>query len=68
MAMTLRLSPTEDEALTRLARSFRTSKNLAAATAIDLLAPREDHADFVRTSTQGLLHRYDSLMQRLAEA
>lgn len=65
--MTLRLSPTEDEALTRLARSFRTSKNLAAAKAIDVLAPRENHAEFVRSATERLMGRYDGLMRRLAE-
>lgn len=67
MAMTLRLSPTEDESLTRLARSFRLSKNLAAAAAIDLAAPKPDHTDFVRESTERLLGRYDDLMRRLSQ-
>ena len=66
--MTLRLSPAEDETLTRLAKSFNTSKNLAAATAIDLAAAAPDHVDFVRHSTNVLLDRYSALMSRLAEA
>lgn len=68
MAMTLRLSPAEDETLARLARSFGTSKNSAAATAIDLAAPRRDHEEFVRRSTERLLTRYGALMARLVEA
>ena len=40
MAMTLRLSADEDATLTRLAQSFKTSKNSAAAVAIDLAAPK----------------------------
>jgi hypothetical protein len=68
MAMTLRLSPTEDETLARLARSFRMSKNLAAATAIDLVAPKPDHAEFVQAATQRLLDRYSTVLGRLAEA
>lgn len=66
--MTLRLSPSEDETLARLAKSFRTSKNLAAAAAIDLAAPKADHADFVRSSMERLLQRYSGLMTRLADA
>lgn len=68
MAMTLRLSPSEDETLARLAKTFRTSKNLAAATAIDLAAPKADHTEFVHDTTARLLKRYASLMERLAEA
>lgn len=68
MAMTLRLSPTEDESLTRLARSLRLSKNLAAATAIDLVAPKRNHTEFVAASTDRLLTRYSALFTRLAEA
>lgn len=68
MAMTLRLSPSEDETLARLARTFRTSKNLAAATAIDLAAPKVDHTDFVRDSTARLMTRYSALLDRLALA
>ena len=66
--MTLRLSPSEDETLARLAKTFRTSKNLAAATAIDLAAPKADHTEFVRTATGRLLERYSGLMTRLADA
>ncbi|GAA2749834.1 CopG family transcriptional regulator [Amnibacterium kyonggiense] len=68
MAMTLRLSPTEDETLARLARQFRMSKNQAAAQAIDLAAPKRDHAEFVQRTTSRLLAQYGGLMQRLAEA
>jgi predicted transcriptional regulator len=67
MAMTLRLSPTEDETLARLARQFRMSKNQAAAQAIDLAAPKRDHAEFVRRSTTRLLDKYSSVLDRLAE-
>ena len=65
--MTLRLSPTEDETLARLARQFRMSKNQAAAQAIDLAAPKADHAEFVRRTTERLLARYSGVMARLAE-
>jgi predicted transcriptional regulator len=67
MAMTLRLSPTEDESLTRLARSFRTSKNLAAAKAIDIVAPKPDHTEFVRDATERLVARYSLVLARLAD-
>ena len=65
--MTLRLSPTEDETLARLARQFRMSKNQAAAQAIDLAAPKQDHAEFVQRTTTRLIARYGTLLQRLAE-
>ena len=65
--MTLRLSPAEDETLARLARQFRMSKNQAAAQAIDLAAPKRDHAEFVQRSTTRLLARYSSLIERLAD-
>lgn len=68
MAMTLRLSPSEDQTLERLARAFRTSKNVAAAKAIDIATPRPNHTEFVRTTTARLLARYDTVMQRLSEA
>ena len=66
--MTLRLSPTEDETLARLARQFRMSKNAAAAQAIDLAAPRADHTEFVGRTTARLLDRYSDLFRRLADA
>lgn len=65
--MTLRLSPIEDESLARLARAFRTSKNLAAAAAIDLAAPKPDHAEFVAAATNRLMTRYSTVLNRLAE-
>ena len=68
MAMTLRLSPSEDKTLARLARQFRMSKNQAAAQAIDLAAPRADHTDFVRRTTSRLIDRYADLLGRLAQA
>jgi predicted transcriptional regulator len=68
MAMTLRLSPAEDETLARLARQFRMSKNQAAAQAIDIVAPKRDHAEFVERSTKRLLTRYSGLFERLAGA
>lgn len=67
MAMTLRLSAEEDESLARLAHAFHTSKNNAAAAAIDLAAPRPSHPDFVQTTTSTLLRRYAGLLSRLAE-
>jgi len=67
MAMTLRLSPAEDQTLARLARQFRTSKNAAAAQAIDLAAPRADHAEFVGRVTARLLVQHRGLLERLAE-
>ena len=66
--MTLRLSPVEDETLARLARQFRMSKNQAAAQAIDLAAPKRDHAEFVQRTTTRLLTQYDGLLERLAQA
>lgn len=66
--MTLRLSAEEDQTLTRLAREFRTSKNSAAAAAIDLAAPRPSHPEFVAITTRRLLDRYAELMTRLQEA
>ncbi len=68
MAMTLRLSPAEDETLARLARQFRMSKNAAAAQAIEAAGPRADHPDFVRAATLRLLDRYSDLVDRLAQA
>ena len=65
--MTLRLSPNEDETLARLARQFRTSKNQAAAQAIEIAAPKRDHREFVQSATTRLLARYSGLMERLAE-
>jgi hypothetical protein len=68
MAMTLRLTADEDRTLAELARTFRTSKNGAAAKAIDLAAPRPNHPEFVVASTRRLLDRYAGVMSRLAEA
>ncbi len=66
--MTLRLSPAEDETLARLARQFRMSKNAAAAQAIETVAPRADHPEFVEAATTRLLERYGDLLGRLAHA
>ena len=68
MAMTLRLTADEDRTLAELARAFRTSKNGAAAKAIEAAAPRPSHPEFVAASTGRLLHRYADVMSRLAEA
>ena len=68
MAMTLRLSPAEDETLARLARQFRMSKNQAAAQAIELVAPKRNHAEFVERTTKRLLAQHRGLLERLAEA
>ena len=66
--MTLRLSPIEDERLAQLARSFRMSKNMAAAAAINEVAPKPDHPDFVQSATSRLIERYSGLFERLADA
>ncbi|HEV7623578.1 MAG TPA: CopG family transcriptional regulator [Amnibacterium sp.] len=66
--MTLRLSTDEDAMLTRLAQAFKTSKNSAAAAAIEIAAPKADHPEFVAAATRRLLDRYEGLMGRLAEA
>ncbi|RIX26591.1 CopG family transcriptional regulator [Amnibacterium setariae] len=68
MAMTLRLSPAEDETLARLARQFRMSKNQAAAQAIELVAPKRNHTEFVERTTKRLLAQHSGLLERLAEA
>ena len=65
--MTLRLSADGDETLERLARAFRTSKNTAAAAAIELAAPRESHPELVAEATRRLMTQYAPLMARLAE-
>jgi hypothetical protein len=68
MAMTLRLTPDADRVLAELAKTLRTSKNGAAAKAIDLATPRSNHPSFVGASTRRLLDEYADLMSRLAEA
>jgi predicted transcriptional regulator len=68
MAMTLRLTPDEDRLLADLAKTLRTSKNGAAAKAIDLAVPRPSHPSFVAASARRLLDEYAHLMSRLAEA
>jgi predicted transcriptional regulator len=68
MAMTLRLSEEKDRALERMADSLHISKNLAAAEAITLAAPRPSHPDFVEASMRRQLSRYADLMTRLANA
>lgn len=68
MAMTLRLSAEKDRTLERMAESLKMSKNLAAAEAIVLAAPRPNHPHVVATTTDRLLVRYADLMARLAQA
>ena len=68
MAMTLRLTADEDRTLEELARSFRSSKNSVAVTAIGAAAPRPSHPEFVADRTARLLDRYADLLGRLAEA
>lgn len=68
MAMTLRLTPDEDRVLADLAKALRTSKNGAAAKAIDSAVPRASHPAFVAASTRRLLDEYADLLSRLAEA
>ncbi len=66
--MTLRLSEEKEHALERMAETLRTSKNLAAAEAIAIAAPRPSHPEFVAESMARQLSRYSDLMTRLAGA
>lgn len=68
MAMTLRLSEERDQLLESLAEQLKMSKNLAAAEAIEVAAPRPSHPAAVAASTERLLVRYADLMARLANA
>jgi predicted transcriptional regulator len=68
MAMTLRLTDERDRMLESLAEQLHMSKNLAAAEAIEVAAPRPSHPDQVAASTDRLLLRYADLMARLANA
>ena len=68
MAMTLRLSEERDRLLESLADQLRVSKNVAAAEAIEVAAPRPSHPDFVAESMARQLVRYSDLMARLANA
>jgi predicted transcriptional regulator len=68
MAMTLRLSEEKERTLERMAESLHLSKNMAAAEAITLAAPRPNHPEFVADSMRRHLSRYADLMTRLANA
>jgi predicted transcriptional regulator len=68
MAMTLRLSEERDQLLESLAEQLNMSKNLAAAEAIEVAAPRPSHPEAVAASVERLLVRYAELMARLANA
>jgi predicted transcriptional regulator len=68
MAMTLRLSDEREQLLESLAADLHLSKNLAAAEAIGVAAPRPSHPEFVAASTARLLVRYSDLMARLSHA
>jgi predicted transcriptional regulator len=68
MAMTLRLSEDKEHALERMAETLHLSKNLAAAEAIAIAAPRPSHPDLVAESMHRQLSRYADLMTRLAGA
>ena len=66
--MTLRLSEEKDRALERMAESLHLSKNMAAAEAIVIAAPRPNHPQYVAASMTRQLSRYADLMTRLANA
>jgi predicted transcriptional regulator len=66
--MTLRLSEEKEVALELLAETLHLSKNMAAAEAITLAAPRPNHPAFVADSMRRQLSRYADLMTRLASA
>ncbi len=66
--MTLRLSEEKEIALERMAETLHLSKNMAAAEAIAMAAPRPNHPDLVADSMRRQLSRYADLMTRLASA
>lgn len=65
MAMTLRLSPEDERALTALAESEGVSKQEATARAIREAAARRGHEERVRELSAHARERYADLLDRL---
>lgn len=65
MAMTLRLSPGDDELLEELAKASGVSKHEAAVRAIREHAAQTVHAARVRELSQSARERYADLLDRL---
>lgn len=67
MALTLRLTEQQDQALTELARRQGVSKNEAAARAIEGALERTAHEEHVQTLAQAAIKRYGTVLDRLAQ-
>jgi len=67
MAMTLRLTPEQDEALAALAVAHRVSKHEAAVRAIEDAALRSGHRDRVQALSGEGRDRYAALLHRLSQ-
>ncbi len=67
MAMTLRLSPDDERALTELARLEGVSKQEATVRAIREAAARRGHSDQVAQLSEAARARYADLLDRLGQ-
>ena len=67
MAMTLRLTPDDEQALTLLAEADGISKQEATVRAIHEAASRRLRQDKVRTLSATARHRYADLLDRLGQ-
>lgn len=67
MAMTLRLTPEDDQALTQLAEVRGVSKQEAAIRAIHDAAARHGHQEKVSQLSAAARARYASLLERLGQ-
>jgi hypothetical protein len=67
MAMTLRLSPDDEQALTLLAEADGVSKQEATVRAIREAASRRLRQDKIRTLSAGARQRYADLLNRLGQ-
>lgn len=67
MAMTLRLTPEQDEALAHLAAANRMSKHEAVVRAIEDAAGRSAHSDRVQALSGEGRRRYADLLDRLSQ-
>lgn len=67
MAMTLRLTPDDEQALTLLAEADGISKQEATVRAIHEAASRRVRQDKIRTLSSSARHRYADLLDRLGQ-
>lgn len=67
MAMTLRLTPDDEQALTLLAEAQGVSKQEATVRAIHEAASRRLHRDKVTTLSVAARDRYSALLDRLGQ-